>query len=151
MSCWFVDSSSTSETMAERKSSIAKDVTEVSLFVLFLGFICTFVNMLWIWLFVCLIVCLKLQLIGNTPLVYLNNVVEGCVGRIAAKLEMMEPCSSVKDRYWVISLDCWLSNVDLKSNSNCDVNLIVVLVCRIGYSMITDAEEKGLITPGQVC
>jgi cysteine synthase A len=45
------------------------------------------------------------ELVGNTPLVKLNRVTEGCTASIAAKLEFFNPGHSVKDRIAVAMLD----------------------------------------------
>jgi cysteine synthase A len=39
-----------------------------------------------------------LSLIGNTPMIYLQNVSKDCKAKIAVKLEYFNPACSVKDR-----------------------------------------------------
>jgi cysteine synthase A len=59
-----------------------------------------------------------LELIGNTPLVRVNKILDGAKGDLVLKLESRNPLSSVKDR--------------------------------IAFSMIEDAEKRGLLKKGSV-
>ena len=43
--------------------------------------------------------------VGRTPMVELASVAKGLPGRVAAKLEMRNPCGSVKDRVGVALIE----------------------------------------------
>src|ERR687898_669210 len=57
------------------------------------------------------------QCIGNTPLVQLRKVTEGCVATVLAKLENMNPLWSVKDRIAKAMIDAAERDGKIKPNT----------------------------------
>jgi len=84
------------------------------------------------------------RLMGNTPLVRINNLTEGLAGQVVAKLEFFNPAHSVKDRIGVAMIDALevqglltsgVSTIVEPTSGNTGISLAMVAAAR-GYRCV---------------
>jgi cysteine synthase A len=89
------------------------------------------------------------ELIGNTPLVWLNSLSQGLPGKVAVKLEFFNPGSSIKDRIGLAMIEAaeraGVLNKDTvivePTSGNTGVGLALVAAAR-GYKLILTMPES---------
>jgi len=89
------------------------------------------------------------ELIGNTPMVWLNRMAHGLPGRIAAKLEFFNPTSSVKDRTGVAMIEAAEFEGRIKPDTiileptSGNTGVALAFVCAVrGYKLVLTMPEN---------